>query len=118
MKRGDAEQEHRVDDGGEDLEPQVAEGAADARGTGGEPDRQQGEADPADVGEHVPRVGQEGKAVRECRGDELDEEDASVRAKTAASRPRFADAAVPCACGITGCRHSRWESLRPCMWAS
>ena len=76
MKAATPNRSDGVDDSGEDLQPQVAERAAAGRGTGGEPDRQQCQADPGDVGEHVAGVGQECQAVREERPDELDEEDA------------------------------------------
>ena len=71
-----SEQEDRVHDRGEDLEAQVAIRALTVGGPTGEPDREQGESDARDVGEHVSSVGEEGQAVRRDAAGELDDEDA------------------------------------------
>ncbi|GAA2801988.1 hypothetical protein GCM10020219_086660 [Nonomuraea dietziae] len=56
------EQQHRVDGGGEDLGPLVAERPARAGGLARDPDREQGEGDARAVGGHVTRVGEQGEA--------------------------------------------------------
>ncbi len=75
---GHAEQEQRVDEGGEDLEPVEAErvltGLGPALVPAGELDGGEGHAKPDDIGEHVARVGQQGEGVGEDPADGLDEE--------------------------------------------
>ena len=70
----DAEQDQRVDDGGEDLEPLVAEGAAGRRRPLRHRHREQRERDPADVREQMPRVRQQRERPRPQRPGHLDGE--------------------------------------------
>ena len=88
-ERRNPEQQNGVGDRGEDLEPQVAERAPAARRAGREPDREQRQPDPRDVGEHVPGVGEQGQAVRGDGAADLDDEDRELSART---RPAAADA--------------------------
>ena len=62
---GDAEERGAVHQRGEDLPPEVAVGLAVVGGPLGDPGGEQAEAQRADVGEHVPRVGQQGQRAAE-----------------------------------------------------
>jgi hypothetical protein len=57
----DAEQQHGVGEGGEDLQAVEPEGPVGALAGRGELDRGQRQAEAEDVGEHVPGVGQQGE---------------------------------------------------------
>ena len=74
-ERRDPEQHDRVDDRGQDLEPQVPERPIARCRPLGEPDRREGQADPAEVRRHVPGVGEEREAVRDDAADQLEQED-------------------------------------------
>ena len=69
-ERRDEQEQHRVDNGREDLEAQVPERPAACRGPLREPDRQERERDAGGVREHVARVGEEREAVGDRRTDE------------------------------------------------
>ena len=71
---GDGQQQDGVEHRGEDLQPQVAERPALGRGSGGEPDRPEREADPDDIGQDVAGVGEQGQAVRDDGTDEFEDE--------------------------------------------
>ena len=73
--QGDAVEERR-----EDLGSPVAEGAARAPGAGGEPGREQGDAEREAVGEHVRGVGEQRQAARDqAAGDLGDQEQRGQR---------------------------------------
>ena len=71
----DPEQQERVGHRGQDLEAQVAEGAAVGGWALGEPDRREGERDAHDVGQDVAGIREQGEAVGDGRPDDLDDED-------------------------------------------
>ena len=73
---GHGEQERGVGDGRQDLQPQVAEGPFVVGRPRADPDGQQGQPDPDDVGQDVAGVGQQRQAVGRQAADELDDEDA------------------------------------------
>jgi hypothetical protein len=56
---------------GEDLNSVKAVGTLGRRRALGEPDSEQGQPEPGDVGQHVPGVGQEREAAREQSADHL-----------------------------------------------
>ena len=74
-ERGHREQKDGVGDRRQDLETQVAEGPLAAGRSGPEPDRQQREAQPRDVGEDVAGIRQQREAVRGKTADQLDDQD-------------------------------------------
>jgi hypothetical protein len=59
MNSRDADEDGRIGDGREDLDPVVAERLRRGGRSAGEPDREQGEADAGGIGEHVARVGEQ-----------------------------------------------------------
>src|SRR5699024_6666582 len=69
------EQHESVDGGGEDLGPLVAEGAPVGRGSGGDPDRDEGESDPEGVGDGMSGVGEQGQASAVGSADGLHDRD-------------------------------------------
>ena len=74
-ERAQPEQQHGVGDGGQDLGPQVAEGADVARGAGGEVHRQQRQPDARRVSGHMPGVGDEDEGVGQHAADDLRRQD-------------------------------------------
>jgi len=71
----DPEQQERVGHRGQDLEAQVAEGAAARGGPLREPDGNERERDAHDIGQDVAGVREQGEAVGDDRPDDLDDED-------------------------------------------
>ena len=76
----DTEQQHRVDEGGQDLEAVEPERVLARRRahrpgvTVGQLDRRQRHAETDDVGQHVPGVGEQGEGVRQEPGDRFEHE--------------------------------------------
>ena len=69
---GDAEQRRAVHQRGQDLPAEVAVGLGVVGRPLGDPRREQAEGQRADVGEHVPRVGQQRQRAAEPAADGLD----------------------------------------------
>ena len=74
-ERRDREQQERVGHRGQDLEAQVAEGAAAGRRALREPDRREREGDAHDVGQDVAGIREQREAVGDGGSDDLDDED-------------------------------------------
>ena len=72
-RQRDRDQQQAVDQRRQHLGALVAEGAPRAAGTRGERSGEQGEGDRADVGEHVPGVGEHRQRAGEDPPDDLDE---------------------------------------------
>jgi len=72
---GDREEQQCVDDGGQDLQAVVAEGAPRGRWPGCEGHRSDRQADAGDIGEHVPGIRQQGQAAGYPGADDLDHQD-------------------------------------------
>ena len=71
-ERREDQQRHAVGLGGEDLNAPEAEGHRALGRAGGQPQREQREADRGGVGEHVRRVGEQRERVRDHAGRHLD----------------------------------------------
>jgi hypothetical protein len=74
---GDREQRDGVDQRGEDLGAVVPVGLGRGRRAAGDPDGEQRESEPARVGEHVTRVGQEREAARPQGTGHLDDQESA-----------------------------------------
>ena len=72
----DDDEQDAVRERREDLRPPVAEAPLRRRRPPGEPGGKQGERQRGGVGEHVPRVGQDGQRVGEQPDDDLHDEEA------------------------------------------
>ena len=137
-ERRDDEEGDGVGRRGQDLRPLHAVGVRPRLGTGGQPDRDQGAGDGADVDQHVPGVGQQDQRVRgdgrphleHHERDEQDERDGQGAAVGAAECPpgagggRGAVAAVaplrrPCQpSAVTWSAWDSTSSTRRRTWAS
>ena len=75
VSTGCGEEQDGVDDRGEDFDAVHAERSLVIRGAPRDPDREQRQADPRDVGELVSCVREQGEAVCDDSTDHLDHED-------------------------------------------